>query len=59
MAYLVLLVAGLALRRGPGGAMLAIGAAVLLLVFIGIHNAWEDRGEGVKPGPADSAPTPS
>jgi hypothetical protein len=75
MAYLlVLLVAGLALRRGLGGAMLAIGAAVLLLVFIGIHNAWdtvtfvtmrsgaqrrEDRGEGAKPEPADSAPTPS
>jgi hypothetical protein len=74
MAYLVLLVAGLALGRGPGGAMLAIGAAVLLLVFIGIHNAWdtvtyvtmrsgaqrrEDRGEGAKPEPADSASTPS
>jgi hypothetical protein len=74
MAYLVLLVAGLALGRGAGGAMLAIGAAVLLLVFIGIHNAWdtvtfvtmrsgaqrrEDRGEGAKPEPADSAPTPS
>jgi uncharacterized membrane protein len=74
MAYLVLLVAGLALGRGAGGAMLAIGAAVLLLVFIGIHNAWdtvtfvtmrsgaqrrEDRGEGAKPGPADSASTPS
>ncbi len=74
MAYLVLLVAGLALGRGAGGAMLAIGTAVLLLVFIGIHNAWDtvtfvtmrsgaqrrkDRGEGAKPEPADSAPTPS
>ena len=78
MAYLVLLVAGLALGHGlghgPGGAMLAIGAAVLLLVFIGIHNAWdtvtfvtmrsgaqrrEDRGKGATPEPADSASTPS
>ena len=74
MAYLVLLVAGLALGHGPGAAMLAIGAAVLLLVFIGIHNAWdtvtfvtmrsgaqrrEDRGEGAKPEPAGSASTPS
>ena len=74
MAYLVLLWLGRRWGAGQRGAMLAIGAAVLLLVFIGIHNAWDtvtfvtmqsgaqrrkDRGEGAKPEPADSAPTPS
>ncbi len=41
LAYLALLVAGATLERGPAGAMLAIASAALLLVFIGIHNAWD------------------
>jgi len=32
---------GLALVRHAGGAMFAVGFATLLLVFIGIHNAWD------------------
>ena len=41
IAYTVLLVAGLMLGGNPAGALLAIGAAALLLVLIGIHNAWD------------------
>lgn len=40
-AYLVLLVAGLELWRHPDGALFGVAAATLLLVFIGIHNAWD------------------
>ena len=41
LAYGTLLVAGVALVRAPAGALLAIGATALVLVFIGIHNAWD------------------
>lgn len=39
-AYAMLMVAGFALSRGPG-LLFLVGAAVLLLIFIGIHNAWD------------------
>ena len=29
------------LQSGPAPALFAIGAATILLVFIGIHNAWD------------------
>lgn len=41
LAYLVLLVAGASLLANPAGALLFIGGAVLLFVFIGIHNSWD------------------
>lgn len=41
VAYAALFVAGLAVTRASTGALLVIGTAVLLLVFIGIHNAWD------------------
>ena len=41
VAYATLLVAGIAIERSSAHAMFYIGAAVLLLVFIGIHNAWD------------------
>jgi hypothetical protein len=40
-AYATLLAAGVAIERSSAHAMFTIGAAVLLLVFIGIHNAWD------------------
>ena len=41
IAYATLLAAGVAIENGAALAMFAIGAAVLLLVFVGIHNAWD------------------
>jgi hypothetical protein len=41
VAYAVLTVAAVVLRRSPVAAPFGIGAAVLLLVFVGIHNAWD------------------
>lgn len=44
VAYVALLVAALLLR--PGGsarlALFGVGAALVLLLFIGIHNAWDE-----------------
>src|SRR5438093_12278433 len=41
LAYATLLVAGAVLPSSSVNALFAIGAAALLLVFIGIHNAWD------------------
>jgi hypothetical protein len=41
LAYAALVVAGIQLSHDSGGALYIVGAAVLLLVFIGIHNAWD------------------
>lgn len=41
LAYSGLLVAHVQLRHGHDGALYAVGAAALLLLFIGIHNAWD------------------
>jgi len=67
LAYWALFVAGVVLSRNSAGALFVIGAAMLLLVFIGIHNAWdtvtyvavEYRGrkpEAEADGGADAAP---
>ena len=40
-AHAMLLVAGLALVGRPAGALFTIAAATLLLLVIGIHNAWD------------------
>jgi hypothetical protein len=41
LSYLALLVAGVCLAGGVLDSLFVIGAATLLLVFIGIHNAWD------------------
>jgi hypothetical protein len=42
IAYTVLVVAALVLASSPVPALFAVGASVLLLLFIGIHNAWDN-----------------
>ena len=41
VAYAGLLIAGFALPRHPAAVLFVIGAMALLLLFIGIHNAWD------------------
>ena len=41
IAYAALLYAGMQLARASADALFLVGGAVLLLVFIGIHNAWD------------------
>jgi len=41
IAYVALLAAGLALQRHPAPSLFVIGGTALLLLFIGIHNAWD------------------
>src|SRR5438128_480842 len=41
MSYLALLVAAFALSQNPAPALFTIGAASLLLLFVGIHNSWD------------------
>src|SRR5262245_61224377 len=41
LAYAGLILAGIELQRVPGEAMFFVGGAALLLVFVGIHNAWD------------------
>ncbi len=40
-SYLSLLLAAIALQRSPGSALFVVGAAALMLLFIGIHNSWD------------------
>ncbi len=40
-AYLTLAATALAAQAHPYGAMFGVAAAVLVLLFIGIHNAWD------------------
>jgi hypothetical protein len=41
IAYAALLHAGIALRHESADTLYIVGAATLLLVFVGIHNAWD------------------
>jgi hypothetical protein len=41
VAYMTMLGAALFLRRDPPPSLLVIGVTALLLLFIGIHNAWD------------------
>ena len=41
ISYLALLVAAMLLLRDENAALFLMGAAALLLLFIGIHNAWD------------------
>jgi hypothetical protein len=40
-AYATLAVSAYAARSHAGAALFGVGAAALLLLFIGIHNAWD------------------
>jgi hypothetical protein len=42
LAYTVLVVAALVLARSPVPTLFAVGAGVVLILFIGIHNAWDN-----------------
>jgi hypothetical protein len=69
LAYATLLFAGLTIRHDTDDALIEIGGAALLLVFIGIHNAWDTvtyvtmvlrlPGRGERATAADPAPTSS
>lgn len=57
VAYVALLAAALVLRRHPVPALFMIGGTALLLLFAGIHNAWDsvtyialDRRQRPEPG---------
>jgi hypothetical protein len=41
VAYAILASAALTLRASPHGALFVVASAALLLLFIGIHNAWD------------------
>jgi len=41
LAYTCLLIAGITTRRNPTPSLYVIAATALLLLFIGIHNAWD------------------
>lgn len=41
IAYALLLIAAVLLRSYPGASLFVVGATALLLLFIGIHNAWD------------------
>ncbi len=56
IAYVDLLVAAVVLQRSPGPALFAIAGAALVLLFVGIRNAWDsviyialNRREDAKP----------
>jgi len=40
-SYVTLVVAGVTLHGQAAGGIFAVGAATLMLLFIGIHNAWD------------------
>ncbi len=40
-AYAVLAVSAFDARSSPSGALFGVGGAVMLLLFVGIHNAWD------------------
>lgn len=41
VAYVAFLVSGIAMTGAPEGALFVVGAATLLLLLVGIHNAWD------------------
>jgi hypothetical protein len=64
LSYATLLAAALSLQRHPLPALFAVGAASLLLLFVGIHNSWDTvtyltvgQGQAAKQSPTGEAPT--
>lgn len=41
LSYATLLGVGISVQRHPAPALFSVGAASLLLLFVGIHNAWD------------------
>ena len=41
LSYATLLVAAMFMTRSPAPALFAVAAAALMLLFVGIHNAWD------------------
>jgi xanthine/uracil/vitamin C permease (AzgA family) len=58
LTYLLLLITALVMRRAPEGALYGVEAAELLLLFIGIHNAW-DAAVWIATSAEPPAPPPS
>ena len=63
LAYASLVVAGILLGSAPGAALYVVAAVALLLLYIGIHNAWDSavwlttkprESPGAAPGSPDS-----
>jgi hypothetical protein len=61
VAYICLTVAGVTLARHPAPALYVVAATALLLLFIGIHNAWDaalfisaKKKESAEPGPTSA-----
>ena len=58
-AYAILAIAAYGTRNHVRVALFGVGAAALLLLFIGIHNAWDAVTYHIfvkKPGPGETAP---
>jgi hypothetical protein len=61
-AYTLLGITACAARSHVGVALFGVGAAALLLLFTGIHNAWDAATYHIfvrKPGQPESGPRPS
>jgi uncharacterized membrane protein len=41
VAYTTLLISAIVLQRFPAPSLFVIGGAAVLLLFVGIHNAWD------------------
>ena len=54
IAYAAMMHAGILLSRGPVDALFIVGGSMLLLVFIGIHNAWDTVTYVTSNGPANA-----
>ena len=64
LSYATLLGTGIAIQRHPVPALFPVGAASLLLLFVGIHNAWDTvtyltvgAGQAANQSPAGEPPT--
>jgi len=64
LAYAALFVTGAILDQSSARALFVVGAATLLLVYIGIHNAWDTvtyvtAGQGARERPAGTHSSPA
>jgi hypothetical protein len=57
IAYAAIVIGGVVLSRHPGPALFLIAAAAVLLLFIGIHNAWDTVTYIVIEQPSDGTKT--
>ena len=59
MSYATMITAGLLLQKDTTGALFGVAAATLLLLFVGIHNAWDSVTyitSGLAPDPPKDKP---